>query len=89
VAESTSTVLTLRSAEKLNETLKASGKTMRALAAETGMSRSRISQLTRYHFPQIGLDSAVQLSAALEVDVRTLFTFPDADRLVRLGLVDA
>jgi transcriptional regulator with XRE-family HTH domain len=83
------TTVSLISAEKLQAAIDASGKKMRALESETGMSRSRISQLVRWHVPQLGLESAVALSAALDREVRDLFRFPDGELLVQLGLIDA
>jgi DNA-binding Xre family transcriptional regulator len=81
------TSLRLVSAPKLQEAIATYAGGYRKLSREVGISAARLTQLVQGHKPQVSAPTAVRLAAALDVEVRALFDFPDADDLVRLGLV--
>ena len=83
------TTLALVSPEKLRAAMTKAEKSTRTLAADVGCSRARVQQLAAGQFPQTSAAIAVALCAALDVDVKDLFYFPDGEALVRLGLIRA
>lgn len=85
----TTTRLALRNPDKLSAQITAAGLKPKHLATQTGLSVSRIYQLTQGHLPSLSAPAAIALAAALDIDVRELFTFPDGPELVQLGLIDA
>lgn len=82
------TILTLRKPDTLLATINAAGLTAPQAAKQAGLHPSRIYQLAQGHSPSVAAPAALALAAALDVDVRTLFTFLDGPELVRLGLID-
>lgn len=84
-----STILTLRDVDALKTAIGRSPLKPPAIAAQAGLSVSRIYQLAKGHAPSVAGPAAVALAACLEVNVAALFTFRDGPELVRLGLVDA
>lgn len=90
------TTVQLRSAEKFRTAMTAAKLSTRTLAAEAGCSPSRIGQLMVDRDPStagggsagLSVSTASAIAAALNTEVRELFTFPDGADLVRLGLID-
>jgi predicted XRE-type DNA-binding protein len=83
------TFLALRDPSKVLPAITAAGLKPPAVAKQVGISVSRIYQLAKGQVPSLGAPAAVAFCAAVDVDVRTLFEFPDGPELVRLGLIDA
>lgn len=83
----TTTSLRLLSPSRLAEAIETYGGGYRKLSREVEISPARLAQLVAGHKPQVSGPTAVRLSAALDQETRALFDFPDADELVRLGLV--
>lgn len=81
------TTLALTDPEKLTEAMKAAGLSGRKLGALVGLAPSRIAQLADGHYPATKATQAVAIAAALDVDVKDLFSFPDGEALIRLGLI--
>jgi transcriptional regulator with XRE-family HTH domain len=83
----TTTTLMLIEHTKLREAMDAAGLSTRKLAAVSGCSPARVAQMAVGQFPSTSAITAVAMAAALDVEVRDLFTFPDGETLVRLGLI--
>lgn len=81
------TTLSLRTPDVLKIAMDAKGRSTRWLAARSGCSPARVAQLASGQYPATSASTAVAMAAALEVDVATLFTFPDGAALKRLGLI--
>lgn len=81
------TFLSLKDPEKLRERIAERGLSIRRFAAQVNVSFGRIAQMTNGQNLSTSADSAVSIAAALDVDVADLFEFPDAQALVRLGLI--
>lgn len=82
-----STSLALRSPEAFKRALQASGKSIRDVARDANCSRARVGQLSNGVHPAAQASTAIAISAALDVDVRDLFSFPDGEALIQLGLI--
>lgn len=81
------TTLKLRDPEVLRAKMKAAGTSTRKLAAAADSSPARIAQLAGGQYQSTSAETALAIAAALDVDVTDLFYFPDAETLVRLGLI--
>lgn len=81
------TSLALRSPDKFMAALKASSKSIRQVAREAECSPARIAQLSHGTHPAAQASTAVAIASALEVPVSDLFSFPDGEALIRLGLI--
>lgn len=81
------TSLSLRDPQKLRDAMDAAGKSTRSLARVAGCSPARIAQLAAGEYPATAATTAVAISTALDVDVTDLFSFPDGEALIRLGLI--
>lgn len=81
------TSLTLPDPQKLRDAMDAAGKSTRSLAKVAGCSPARIAQLAAGEYPATAASTAVAIATALDVDVTELFTFPDGEALIRLGLI--
>jgi plasmid maintenance system antidote protein VapI len=82
-------MLYLRDAEAFRASIEKAGSSNRKLGLAVGISAGRISQLITGHSPAIAAPLAVAIAAELGASVSELFYFPDAEALVRLGLVRA
>lgn len=65
----------------------AAGKSTRAVAREADCAPSRIAQLASGKDPGVAVATAVAIAAALDKNVNELFSFPDGETLIRLGLI--
>lgn len=91
------TTVQLRSPEAFRSAMKAANLSTRTLAQRAGLSPSRIGQLMVDRDPSVAsgssaglaVASAASIAAALDVEIRDLFEFPDGRELVRLGLIPA
>lgn len=83
------TSLSLTEPDKLRDAMAAAGKSTRRLASEAGCSPARIAQLAAGDYPATAATTAVAIATALDVPVASLFSFPDGDALIRLGLIRA
>lgn len=81
------TFLTLSDPGKLRTRMDEVGLSNRKLAAQVGFSPARIAQLTAGQYQEAAAEPALAIAAALDVDVTDLWTFPDGEALVRLGLI--
>lgn len=81
------TSLTLPDPQKLRDAMDRAGKSTRSLAAVARCSPARIAQLAAGEYPATAATTAVAIATALDVDVTDLFTFPDGEALIRLGLI--
>ncbi len=81
------TTLQLKSPELLRDAIEKAGSSTRRLATLAGCSPSRIGQLTQGIDSGVSASTAVAMAAALAVETSDLFEFPDADALIRLGLI--
>lgn len=61
----------------------------RSLAKIAGCSPARIAQLAAGEYTATALILATAIAAALDVDVKDLFEFPDGEALINLGLIRA
>lgn len=81
------TTLKLISPEKLRARMDEVGSSTRKLAAASGASPARIAQLASGQYQSTAAATAVAIAQALDVEVASLFAFPDGEALVRLGLI--
>lgn len=81
------TSLALRDPQKLRDAMDRAGQSTRSLARVAGCSPSRIGQLASGDFPATAATTAVAIATALDLDVTDLFSFPDGEALIRLGLI--
>lgn len=81
------TTLTVRDPAKLKEAIASAGLSTRSLAKQADCSPARIAQLAAGQYPATAAGTAVAIAAALQVPVTDLFSFPDGETLVRLGLI--
>lgn len=81
------TTLALDDPDKLRSLMTSRGFTVRSLAKASGSSPARIGQLTTGRDQSIAAGTAVSIATALDVDVDQLFSFPDGEALVQLGLI--
>ena len=81
------TTLALRTPDVLRLAMESKGRSTRWLAARSGCSPARVAQLANGQSPATSASTAVAMATALEVDVATLFVFPDGAALRRLGLI--
>lgn len=89
------TTVQLRSADLFRAAMEKAGLSSRALAKRAGCSPSRIGQLMVDRDPStpdgasagLAVALAASIAAALDVEIRDLFEFPDGEQLVRLGLI--
>jgi transcriptional regulator with XRE-family HTH domain len=81
------TTLQLRSPDKLRAAMEKAGSSTRVLAKAADCSPSRIGQLIQGKDTGVSAGTAVAIAAALAVETRDLFEFPDGDALIRLGLI--
>lgn len=81
------TTLKLRSPEKLRACMDKQKSSVRKLAAAADSSPARIAQLASGKYQSTAAETALKIAAALDVEVTDLFYFPDAEALVRLGLI--
>jgi transcriptional regulator with XRE-family HTH domain len=81
------TMLVLRSGEELRKAMDAAGTSNRKLAAKAGIAPSRVGQLTSDENTSASVAIATSIAAALDVDVAQLWSFPDGEALIALGLI--
>lgn len=81
------TTLALKDADKLAAAMKDKGMSTRKLAKAAGCSPSRVQQLAAGVEPATQAAFAVAIATALDLDVTDLFSFPDGEALIRLGLI--
>lgn len=81
------TFLTLTDPGKLRTLMDAHSLSNRKLAAQVDFSPARIAQLTAGVYQEAAAEQALKIAAALDVDVTELWSFPDGEALVRLGLI--
>lgn len=84
----TTTSVRLKSPDDLKARIAAAGSSLRKLATQVNLSPGRIGQLTTGRDLGVRVPEAVAIAAALDVNVRDLFEFPDGEMLVKLGLID-
>lgn len=81
------TTVQLRDPDTLRAAMEKAGSSTRLLAKAANCSPSRIGQLVQGKDTGVAVGTATALAAALNVEVRDLFEFPDGDALIRLGLI--
>ncbi len=83
------TVVELRDPSALAAALAEAKLSPRKLAARIDVSSSRIHQLVTGQHQSIAVEKALAIAAELEREPAVLWTFPDGDQLIRLGLISA
>lgn len=73
--------------EALRAAMDAAGKSTRRVALEAGCAASRVAQLASGKDPGVAVATAVAIATAVDKDVNQLFSFPDGETLIRLGLI--